>query len=210
MKLSLAIALHLAIIATAAPTSLRTRQGEAPSADVTSKIAYGSLKSAAQMMNMYDNEADDSESKNKPDYGNNMPVSMTPNSEMTFPASEGQGSLARNPKDKAKTKLEDIPTPVVKDEKEADEDEEEEAALSSSSSAAVIPAASSPSPSASAAAAASTQEEEEEEDDDTEFKQKKPKAEAEAAPTASPSPPAKKPESPLSGVPVLGTLLGNL
>jgi hypothetical protein len=48
MKLSLAVALHLALLATAAPTSLKLRRANgqevSPDADVTSKIVYGSLK----------------------------------------------------------------------------------------------------------------------------------------------------------------------
>ena len=46
MKLSLAVALPLALVAVAAPTPLKLKrdEGDSPSADVASKIAYGSLK----------------------------------------------------------------------------------------------------------------------------------------------------------------------
>ncbi|KAL4870691.1 hypothetical protein BDV12DRAFT_195167 [Aspergillus spectabilis] len=198
MKLSLAVTVHLALLAAAAPISLKLRRDNgdevSPDADVTSKIAYGSLKSAAQMMNAYNNDNDDS-SKNKQDYGNNMPVSMTPNSEMTFPTSKGHGSLSPKPA----SKEEDIPTPVTED-----EEEDEVTAPTPSSSSTVI---TSPTASPSASAVASTTDAEEEEEDDRELKKK---PEAEATPSASPSAAPKKPESPLAGLPLLGGLLGGL
>ncbi|KAL4755167.1 hypothetical protein BDW72DRAFT_55303 [Aspergillus terricola var. indicus] len=98
MKLSLAIALHIALVAVAAPTPLKLKRddGDSPSADVTSKVAYGSLKSAAQMMNLYNEDAkDEAKAKgnantNVPDYGNTMPVNMTPNTMATFPGADGK------------------------------------------------------------------------------------------------------------------------
>ena len=46
MKLYLAVALPLTLVAVAAPTPLKFKRddGDSPSADVASKIAYGSLK----------------------------------------------------------------------------------------------------------------------------------------------------------------------
>ncbi|KAL4879752.1 hypothetical protein BJY04DRAFT_219839 [Aspergillus karnatakaensis] len=192
MKLSLAVTLHLALLATAAPLSLRARQ-DAPGADddVTAKIAYGSLKSAAQMMNTFNSDASDSSSSNNPapDFGNNM----VPNSEMTFPKSEKDA--------KAKPKA---PTPV-----EEDEEEEESVASPAAAASATVPVI----PSA-AAASSSTRpppppaaDDDEDAAADPELK-KKPAAEAEAAATPAAAP--KKPESPLSGLPLIGGLLGGL
>ncbi|KAL5000651.1 hypothetical protein BDV10DRAFT_31280 [Aspergillus recurvatus] len=118
MKLSLAIALPLSLLAAAAPTPLKLKRddGDSPSADVTSKIAHGSLKSAAQMMNMYNNddEVTKDEAKAKanadadvPDYGNIMPIDMTPNAMATFPGADGK------PASHDETKGNHTPTPVV-------------------------------------------------------------------------------------------------
>jgi hypothetical protein len=48
MKLSLALALNLALLATAAPTALHSKRADgqevSPEAELAQKIAYGSLK----------------------------------------------------------------------------------------------------------------------------------------------------------------------
>ncbi|KAL4809122.1 hypothetical protein BDV18DRAFT_158055 [Aspergillus unguis] len=123
MKFSLAVALNLALLATAAPAALKRDNGAAPSSDVSSETANKSLKSAAGMIRQYsphgDNSNreqddgddddddfdgfddfdldDDSIMKNpgsanaepQPEYSNNLPINMIPNSEANFPGVDG-------------------------------------------------------------------------------------------------------------------------
>ncbi|KAL4986441.1 hypothetical protein BDW68DRAFT_178754 [Aspergillus falconensis] len=200
MKLSLAIAFPLSLLAAAAPTPLKLKRddGDSPSADVTSKVAYGSLKSVAQMMNMYN--ADDEATKDKakakananantnvPDYGNAMPINMTPNTMATFPGADGK------PASDDETKGSQTPTPV------------EDAAASPSASAATSPSAA-PSFTVGTPGAAKGGEDNE----DVEDKQMQ-----DSTPVASPSPSASAPAAPkkqsmLDGLPVLGSVAGLL
>ncbi|KAJ0414975.1 hypothetical protein BJY00DRAFT_269777 [Aspergillus carlsbadensis] len=191
MKLSLALALNLALLATAAPTALHSKRADgqelAPDADLSQKIAYGSLKSAAEMMDM--NKDKDTDSKDA-DFGNNMPVSMTPNDMASFPGADGSG-----PK-KPTVKKPNEPTPVRDDDDEEEEDEDEKASKPTPSSSAK------PNPSSSAASS-------EGEDEEERGLKKKPAAEDAEGAEATPSPkPKPKNDSPLSGLPVLGPMLG--
>ncbi|KAL4767666.1 hypothetical protein BDW60DRAFT_145925 [Aspergillus nidulans var. acristatus] len=191
MKLSLAVALHLALVAIAAPTPLKLKRddGDSPSADVASKIAYGSLKSAAHMMDLYDDEDAKDEAKakgnantNVPDYGNNMPINMTPNTMATFPGADGK------PASGGETKGSQHPAPA--------EAEKEHAAASPSVSAATPSAA----PSFTVGKPSAGEGEHVED-----------KQEQDSTPAASPSPSASAPAAPkkqsmLESLPVVGSL----
>ncbi|KAL4763187.1 uncharacterized protein BDW70DRAFT_15775 [Aspergillus foveolatus] len=193
MKLSLAIALHLALVAVAAPTPLKLKRddGDSPSADVASKIAYSSLKSAAHMMDLYSDEDVKDEAKarenantNVPDYGNTMPINMTPNTVATFPGADGK------PASGGETKGSQHPAPA--------EAEKEHAAASPSVSAAATSSSAAPS---STAGKPSAKEGEHVED----------KQEQGSTPAASPSPSASAPAAPkkqsmLDGLPVISNL----
>ncbi|KAL3459258.1 hypothetical protein BJX64DRAFT_206124 [Aspergillus heterothallicus] len=202
MKLSLALALNLALLATAAPTALRSKRADgqetSPDADLTSKIAYGSLKSAAQMMNM----DMDSDSKEDADFGNNTPVSMTPNEMTSFPGADGSGP------EKPTVKKPQEPTPA--EDKDEEEDEEESKPTSTSSSASSSSSAVKPSSRPSAS--------DNDEGDDAveEKKTKKPaadeseEAEASSTPSAAAEKPKPKNDNPFSNLPVVGEIAGGL
>ncbi|KAL4813091.1 hypothetical protein BDW67DRAFT_188088 [Aspergillus spinulosporus] len=192
MKLSLAVALHLALVAVAAPTPLRLKRDDdgSPSADVASKIAYSSLKSAVHMMDLYDEDttneakAKGSANTNAPDYGNTMPINMTPNTMATFPSADGK------PASDGKTKGSQHPAPA--------EAGKEHAAASPSVSAAATPSSAAPS---FTVGKPSPGEGERVED----------KHEQASAPAASPSPSASAPAAPkkesmLESLPVVGSL----
>ncbi|EAA60515.1 hypothetical protein AN4354.2 [Aspergillus nidulans FGSC A4] len=196
MKLSLAVALPLALVAVAAPTPLKLKRddGDSPSADVASKIAYGSLKSAAQMMDLYSVEEDDKDeakargnaNTNVPDYGNNMPINMTPNTVATFPGADGK------PASGAETKGNQHSAPTGA--------EKEHAAASPSVSAAATPSSAGPSFTAGKPSAG--------EGEHVENKQ-----EQGSTPAASPSPSASAPAAPkkqsmLENLPLVGGLGG--
>ncbi|KAL4906368.1 hypothetical protein BDW74DRAFT_176699 [Aspergillus multicolor] len=193
MKLSLAVALHLSLLAAAAPTlALKRANGDAPSADMTDKIAYGSLMSAAEMMDLYsreNGEATDDETAagakaaakskaNEPDVGTNMPANMTPNSMANFPAADGTQGSTRS---KASKDAAALPSPS--------------------------PAAASPSPTPSPAAA---DDDEEDDDDDEDVEDKKVNDAAASPSAAASSPAAQKKKNMLEGLPVLGSALGGL
>ncbi|KAL2837659.1 hypothetical protein BJX68DRAFT_219940 [Aspergillus pseudodeflectus] len=210
MKLSLALALNLALLATAAPTALHSKRADgqevSPEAELAQKIAYGSLKSAAEMMNINSKDTNSEDA----DFGNNMPVTMTPNDMASFPAADGSETKkpkAKKPKAKKPTaKKPNKPTPV-RDEDDKEEEPEVDEKVSKPT----------PSPSSSAkpkasSTAASTDDEAEEVERGL---KKQPAAEtaeeAEAEPTqAAAEKPAPKPkdDNPLSKIPLIGTLVG--
>ncbi|KAL3437747.1 hypothetical protein BDV09DRAFT_192747 [Aspergillus tetrazonus] len=195
MKLYLAVALPLALVAVAAPTPLKLKRddGDSPSADVASKIAYGSLKFAAQMMDLYSDEDVKDEAKargnantNVPDYGNNMPINMTPNTVATFPGADGK------PASGAETKGSQHSAPTGA--------EKEHAAASPSLSAAATPSSAAPSFAAGKPSAGEGEHVEE-------------KQEQGSTPAASPSPSASAPAAPkkqsmLENLPLVGGLGG--
>ncbi|KAL3450851.1 hypothetical protein BJX65DRAFT_305009 [Aspergillus insuetus] len=199
MKLSLALALNLALMATAAPTALYSKRADgqevSPEAELAQKIAYGSLKSAAEMMNINnkDTNAEDA------DFGNNMPVTVTPNDKASFPGADG--SRPKKPTKKRPNK----PTPV----RDEDEDKVEEDAKVSKATPSPTTSAK---PKASSSAASTTETEEEEAEEEERGLNKKPTAEAaeaaEATPSAAADKPAPKPkdDNPLSSL--LGGLMG--
>ncbi|CEL02540.1 hypothetical protein ASPCAL03709 [Aspergillus calidoustus] len=205
MKLSLALALNLALLATAAPTALHSKRADgqevSPEAELAQKIAYGSLKSAAEMMNINSKDTNSEDA----DFGNNMPVTMTPNDMASFPDADGSGPKKPKAK-KPKAKKPNKPTPVRgEDDKELEDEVDEKVSKPT------------PSPSSSAkpkasSTAASTDDEAEEEERGL---KKQPAAEtaeeAEAEPTkAAAEKPAPKPkdDNPLSKIPLIGTLVG--
>ncbi|KAL3491453.1 hypothetical protein BJX62DRAFT_205144 [Aspergillus germanicus] len=198
MKLSLAVALNLALLATAAPAALYSKRADgqevSPEAELAQKIAYGSLKSAAEMMNINnkDTNAEDA------DFGNNMPVTVTPNDKASFPAADG--SEPKKPTKKTPNK----PTPVRDDDEVEEADEKVSKATPSPTTSAK--------PKASSSAASTTEEEDVEEEEERGLK--KPAAEAAEAAKATPAAAAEKPapkpkdDNMLSKVPLLGPLLG--
>ncbi|KAL4940414.1 hypothetical protein BDV06DRAFT_20524 [Aspergillus oleicola] len=231
MKLTLAVALHMAVLATAAPTALKLKRDDVQDADIASKVASESLKSAASMMSMFNNdnaedmgtETDSGSNKPVPDYG----TTMTPNSNVNFPGIDGQMPEGETATSKGAQK----PTPTEDDE---EEDEEEDSVSRPAASNPIIPsapvasaAAASPSPTPSpsgdvyASGASSSYgssddllgEEKETEESASEMKKG---ASASASPSASASTkPSAKPEStnPLGGLSIvdgLGGMLGGV
>ncbi|KAL4921130.1 hypothetical protein BDW62DRAFT_140156 [Aspergillus aurantiobrunneus] len=116
MKLSVAVTLHLALLAAAAPASVNVKRDDVSgdtNADIATKIAYGSLKSAADMMDSYNDEnMEDEEPKDSkpPSYGN-MPANMTPNSEANFPGADGQKPKSHNAKPSTKASEQAMSSP---------------------------------------------------------------------------------------------------
>ncbi|RDW59337.1 uncharacterized protein DSM5745_11032 [Aspergillus mulundensis] len=207
MKLSLAVALHLSLLAAAAPTSLNLKRdnGASPSAGLTDIIGGNSLKSAAEMLNLYSTENDETKA-NDSGVSSNMPVNTTPNSMANVPSADGtQDSIRPRPSEDAEAAT----SPVTGDEEEEEEGEEEEAAVTGGEEEEEEAATGEE----EEEEAAVTGDEEEEEEEAVTGDEDEEEEEEEETSAASPSSDASEPaaqQNMLGGLPVLGSLTSML